>query len=202
VTSSNGSADRDPGIEDLWPGEEGRGLALVDRDSLIDHIDDALAHPPVGVLLAEWDAVPSLRVGPPDEAAYDPVAVAILAGTRPDDLIVSGGPGLVAVVRQAMTSPAEAEGLAYRIVARFRPTGDPVDDPPPAWAIGVATSHRSDTAADLLRWAEHALSDAQLLGGDRIAAFDDTDRLLLTPVPDADAARRKSGVGLGGRRPF
>lgn len=200
MTSTSGSDDGDPGIAGPRPGGEGHGLAVVDRHGLMAHIDNALTRPPVGVLLVEWDPVPGLRVGSPARAAYDPIAAAVLAGAGPGDVIVSGGPGLVALIRPAMTAPAEAEGLAHRIVAHFQPTGERIDDPTPTWAIGVAVSHCSDSGEALLRYAEHALSDAQLLGGNRVVPFDDLDRLLLAPGPsDLDGDSDRDGDSDGDR---
>jgi hypothetical protein len=81
------------------------------------------------------------------------------------------GPGpLLAIGRTNMTAPAEAEGLARRIADRLerRPVGD--------WAIGVAVSHRSDSARDLIQFAERALYEAKMLGGRRVWVFDDVER--------------------------
>ena len=76
MTSRSGNGEGDP-APDTWPGEEGQGIPLVDRDGLVARIDTALPHPPVGVVLVEWDPGPGLGVGSPELAAYDPVVAAI-----------------------------------------------------------------------------------------------------------------------------
>jgi len=186
VRSNGGSGDGNPEGPEGRPAPQGRGLEVVDRQGLQARIDEGLALPPIGVLLIEWDAVPGPTVESTRPAAQDPIVGAVLAEAGPADTVVSTGPGQLGLVRRALTAPAEAESQAHRIAARFRAAGDRPDAPAPTWAIGVAVSHRSDTAADLLRYAEHALTDAQLLGGDRVVPFEDADRLLLDAGADAD----------------
>lgn len=184
--ANGGSGDEDPGAPEGRPGAQGRSLEVVDRRGLQAHIDEALALPPVGVLVIEWEPGPGPTVGSTGPGPHDPVVEAVLAEAGPADLVVSAGPGRVGLVRRALTAPAEAEGLAHRIAARFHSTADRPEAPASTWAIGVAVSHRGDTAADILRYSEHALTDAQLLGGDRVVPFEDADRLLLAPRADGD----------------
>ncbi len=101
-------------------------------------------------------------------------------GLRPTDAVIGIAAGRVAVVRAGLSAPAEAEGLAYRLrtdLADRSPT-----EAGPAIrlvAIGTATSRAGDTGHDLLRYAEHAIADALVLGDGRVVSFDDADRDLL-----------------------
>ena len=137
---------------------------------------DGLATPPVGLVLVATTP----RAGsdePPSPGVRGPLLDAALARQlAPGDRSLVIGAHL-AVVRAGLTAPAEAEGLAYRLHgALSSPVGAG-----PAVAIGVAVSRRGDDPADLVRYAEHALGDALVLGGDLVVVFDDGDRQLLQP---------------------
>ena len=148
-------------------------------------ISARLQRPPLGLVLIEV-VVRADQIGGPIDAATVLRAIEDRIGreTGPDDLVLPTGPDRLTVVRAGLTAPAEAEGLALRIQAGLAaPMLAGEGRVHCRAAIGVAVSRAGDSAADLLRYAEHALGDASLLGGDRVVAFDDRDRELLLPDP-------------------
>ena len=74
------------------------------------------------------------------------------------------------------------EGTGLRIVDSFRQplpvSGQPADC---TVSVGVAVSRHGDSAKDLFRFAQYALDDAKTLGRNRMIAFADEDRELLSP---------------------
>jgi predicted signal transduction protein with EAL and GGDEF domain len=149
--------------------------------ALLERVAEAVGAPPVGLLFVE------LQLNSPDDShvAVDELLLARFeAVVDAADIVVGPGPNRVAVIRQAMTAPAEAEGTARRLhgvlsgpVAINR-AGESVTCQA---AIGVAVSLTGDSANDLVRYARHALDDARMLGGDTVVVFDDDDRDLLLP---------------------
>lgn len=150
---------------------------VVSRTDLLSELVDALQTPPAGVILIEIDLGQSTDS---DERVAEVFAGRIAEQTEPDDITLVTSSRGFALIRSAITSPAEAEGLAFRVhKALTEPI--PVDGEKVTCdaAIGVATSLAGDTNGELLHYAEHALGDSKILGGDRVIVFDDEDRELL-----------------------
>lgn len=151
------------------------------RSALIEATELALATPPVGLVLIEL----LIETDQP-EPASDPELlekvidqqIAELSGD--DDRLLATDRNCLAVVKSSMTAPAEAEGFAYRLQSLLA-TPLIVGEARTSYqaAIGVAVSRAGDTAIDLVRYVEHALGDARMLGGDMVVVFDDQDRDLL-----------------------
>lgn len=163
------------------PSPPGRDVAGAGgRRALIEAIDGAMASQPVGVLLVE------LRVQQRSGQQTDPhfadrsMREGLLDGLLSSDVVIEVEAGRIAIVRAGLSAPAEAEGLAYRLRAALADRTEV--GPVPAIllvAIGAATSRSGDTGQELLRYAEHAVGDALLLGEGNVVAFDDGDRDLL-----------------------
>lgn len=156
---------------------------MTDRISpaVSEVVGEALSTPPVGLVLMVC-SIRSEHGHPADPNSVDREIVATLTEqTEPTDVIIETGLHDRAIVRAGLTAPAEAEGLAYRLhgalSARLLNGQERVCEV----AIGVAVGRTGDTAADLLRFAGHALGDAQVLGGNTVVVFDDEDRDLLGP---------------------
>jgi len=163
-------------------------IETVERGALIARLDAALETPPVGIILIELliDQGKSSGQGQTtreNEALLDEAVLQRIAEqAEPGDSTLCTGPGGLALIRSATSAPAETEGLAYRVQKSLVDAVSIGD-----WqlycqaAIGVATSLKGDTGEVLLRYAEHALGDARMLGADTVVVFDDLDRELLHP---------------------
>lgn len=154
---------------------------------MLEQVALGLANPPTGVLVIEVLAEPDDGSGAVDRRAVDRViAERVGRHTEPADLVMPTGPDRLMIVRPGLTAPAEAEGLALRIQAALA-TPMLVGEGRVRCqsAIGVAVSRKGDAADALLRYAEHAIGDARMLGGDLVVAFDDQDRELLLPTQPA-----------------
>lgn len=153
------------------------GAASETRASVLSTIAEALKTPPVGLILIELliDQTPSGQVDAPAEL-HNRIERCMLGS----DTMVTAGIDRLLVIKRQMAAPAETEGFALRLLNAL---GGPIlggDEPVTCHsAIGVAVSHAGDQPEDLLRYAEHALGDARMLGGDMVVFFEDADRALL-----------------------
>ena len=159
------------------PGDE---LAYSAENAVIERINESLDTPPVGVVLIETTIDATYKNAPDQKLIDNAIVTKIRQETGSKDIVLLLGPDQVVIVKQAMIAPAEAEGCALRIQARLQPSMIVGEGRLSVQtAIGVATSHSSDTAEALFGYAVHALNDARMLGGERVVAFDDQDRDLL-----------------------
>lgn len=161
--------------------ENENGPDHSDRATVVEHVASGLETPPVGLVLLEVLIETDESTGPIEQAAlYETFIGRVSTETGPEDSILVTGQDRFTIIRPGLTAPAEAEGFAYRIQAALRPTmligNDRVSC---QTSIGVAVSRTGDTPEHLIRFAEHALGDARMLGGDMVVAFDDQDRDLL-----------------------
>lgn len=141
-----------------------------DRTEVLEHIALGLRNQPVGVIALDVEPGPvATEIAPTVEA---------IVGEP--DAVLQLGPHRLVVIKPGLIAPAEAEGLTLRLRQEIvdQPVGSDTDERRRA-TIGVAVSHAEDGPADLLRYAEHAIGDARMLGGDRVVFFDDPDRELL-----------------------
>ncbi len=175
------ASERDGHADDATPTD---GPASSNRADLIKLLQDALISPPTGLVLIElgFDPSDSPLSAEDVELVATEVADRIAGQAEPGDATLRTGRQSWALIRATTSAPAEAEGLAYRVhkaltepkIIGDRQLSNRV-------AIGVVTSLAADTGEELLRYAEHALGDANLLGGDKVVVFDDEDRALLLP---------------------
>ncbi len=159
----------------------GRDVAGSDgRRALIEAIDGAMASQPVGVLLVELRVQRRSGQQADRHLADRAMQEGLFDGLHSSDVVIEVEAGRIAIVRAGLSAPAEAEGLAYRLRAALADRTEA--GPGPAIllvAIGAATSRPGDTGQDLLRYTEHAIDDALLLGEGNVGLFDDGDRDLL-----------------------
>jgi predicted signal transduction protein with EAL and GGDEF domain len=149
-------------------GDQERIDGSIDRVELVSEIERAFGAPPAGLLLIDLQT--------PEQADV------VVDEAEPGDRVLVTGPTSRAIIRAAITAPAEADGLALRLhSALTEPVLVEGRQVSREAAIGVATSLDGDTAEQLLRYAEHGLDDAAMLGGNRVVVFDDEDRQLLLP---------------------
>lgn len=151
------------------------------RTEILAPIGEALTDPPVGLVLIEV-AIDPIEIGsaPDDRLLMQSVEDRIGRETGPRDAIIAAGSRRLTIVKPGLTAPAEAEGFALRIHAALRAAMLVGEGRVRCQAaIGVAVSRADDTPALLVRFAEHALVDARMLGGDTVVAFDDQDRDLI-----------------------
>lgn len=156
-------------------------VSYPDRNEVLERIAERLENPPVGLVLLEV-LVDVDEIGGP--IASDLIDAAIVhridKETGDGDVVLATGPKRLTIIKSGMTAPAEAEGFAMRIQAGLQaPMLVGEGRVTCQSAIGVAVSRSGDTAEPLVRYAEHALGDARMLGGDMVVAFDDQDRDLL-----------------------
>ncbi|MEM7272897.1 MAG: diguanylate cyclase [Actinomycetota bacterium] len=153
-----------------------------DGGALLSIVTDRLASPPIGVILVE---VRTERPADDRRSGDRDDAVALAGLVAPGATVVTLDTDRLAVVLGPLTAPAEAEATAHRLwealTDRTVPGNGQVG---PQAAIGVAVSRTGDEPEDLIRYADHALTDATMLGGDGVVPFDDGDRDLLLPRPD------------------
>ena len=127
----------------------------------------------------------SVPPGPADDPFGCTHAVEHLRRRFPKATVVAVDRDRLAVLMASLRAPAEAEATANQVwstlTGPFTVAGDAVDL---AVAVGVAVSHPGDRAGDVIRYADHALMDATMLGGDGVVAFEDADRDLLLPAPN------------------
>ncbi len=152
----------------------------------IQHLLDTTAPTgPTGLLMIHLDAIDAVTIPVDDpgdlgerllKAAYNRVT-SLLKGP---DRTLRVGLDEIAVIRAGMQAPAEAEGLALHLSEALKKPFelDAISATCP-FAIGVAATLQGDDARDLIRFAEHALSNAVVLGRNQMVAFDDADRELL-----------------------
>ncbi len=174
----------DGGDSHLEPTDRARSSSDGLGPAIAHAIEQSLGGAPVGLVLIELLVDTDIVTEPVETATFQAAVSARIAGlTGDDDTILSDDPYRLAIVKPGLTASAEAEGFAYRVQASL---ADPLPIGPSSTtacqaAIGVAVSRRGDRAADVVRYAEHALGDARMLGGDMVVPFDDQDRDLLLP---------------------
>ncbi len=158
--------------------------STAEEEAFRRHIADAITNGPTGLLLIGASVDMDVEVSPTD--VFDELSHRLHRHVRDEDLLVHDEPGRWRLVRSDLRGPSEVEGLAFTVQSEL---AKPVIVHDRAIrcsvAVGAATTVSGDDAATLGRHARHAFEDAELLGGDRVVAFDDLDRdLLVGDVPD------------------
>lgn len=151
-------------------------------EEIIALLTPAMAEPPVGLVLIELRVETETGTEiPHDKDLGDELRSRIGRCLDENDLLLAAGQDRLLVIKRDLRAPAETEGFALRLLNAL---GGPVRIGNRSGtcqsAIGVAVSHPDDTPAELLRYAEYALEDAGMLGGDMVVCFEDADRELLS----------------------
>lgn len=155
--------------------------ADVTRRHVLAALQTAMKSVPVGLVIIELRIEAGTgKLIDTDEDLRAEVERRLVACLTESDELVSANVDRFLIVKRKLSGPAETEGLALRLLQAIRePRPDKPEQRTIQSAIGVAVSHAKDDAEDLLRYAEHALADAHMLGGDRVVCFEDADRELL-----------------------
>lgn len=162
-------------------GENSDAASFCDQTEVIAAIAAALENPPIGLVLLDI-LIQTDEVGGPvgHDLLWQTLHGRVRKETGPDDAVLKTGTQRLTIIKSGLRAPAEAEGFALRVLAGLRsPMLVGEGRVTCQTAIGVAVSRAGDRAAPLVRYAQHALDDARMLGGDRVVAFDDQDRDLI-----------------------
>lgn len=164
------------------PSGNGRDTdATRTREEVVGALAIAMETVPIGLVLIELriESETGNTIEADDETRAELGSRIARCLTDSDELLTPNVDRFLIIKRQ-LTAPAETEGFALRLLNAL---GGPLHGGPAKGichsTIGVAVSHAKDDAEDLLRYAEHALADAHLLGGDLVVCFEDADRELL-----------------------
>ncbi|MEM7324752.1 MAG: diguanylate cyclase [Actinomycetota bacterium] len=153
----------------------------LQRDQVLEAVASALSNGPVGLVLVElWVEGENGEPIDPGAETRRELATRLSRCLDNSDELLTANVDRQLIIKRNLSAPAETEGFALRLLNAL---GGPVNGGPTRGVchstIGVAVSHASDGAEDLLRHAEHALTDAHLLGGDIVVCFEDEDREIL-----------------------
>lgn len=149
---------------------------------MLGAVDIAITSAPIGLVLIELriesDTGESITT---DDAIRSELQKRIALCLTESDELLAANVDRFLIIKRHLSAPAETEGFALRLLNTL---GGPLRDGRTTGichsTIGVAVSHAKDSAQDLLRYAEHALADAHMLGGDLVVCFEDADRELLS----------------------
>lgn len=169
------------------PGESGSAddrTASQSDAAVLERVAEALASQPAGVVLIEFVIEHDGESAIEGRTVDDLINARLEVVVEPSAIVAGPAVDQVAIIRRAMSAPAEAESVAFRLHELLSGPVTIGPDGEVAFcraAIGVAVSRAGDTAPALLGYAQHALADARMLGGDTVVVFDDIDRDLLLP---------------------
>ena len=155
--------------------------ADVTRQHVLDTLRVAMKSVPIGLVLIELrvEAESGKLIETDDNVRAELKNRLARCLTESDELLVTNVDRFL-IIKRELSAPAETEAFAMRLLNTL---GGPLHQGPTKGichsTIGVAVSHATDDAEDLLRYAEHALADAHMLGGDLVVCFEDADRELL-----------------------
>ena len=162
---------------------------LANRAALLDEINRALSASRRGarstaVLMIDLDRFKNVNdsmghgVG---DALLEAAAERIVGAVRGGDLVGRTGGDEFVVVMRELDEPAEVVSTAWRLVEAFRaPFSINEGELYSTASIGVAVATASSQAADLLREADTAMYVAKEGGRDRVAAFNEDLRAVVT----------------------